>query len=397
MITNDQLLKLFVLVPDGVSFNGTAVSGAEGEHRIFFEEATGKIWAKGIAFGDNDNSELENTINALISEDTNKSIREIAASVLNEALNATDDANTVIDNLKEILDWFKNLPEDEEGALDLVAKIGKPAVAGQDAVLYTAEDEEVIAGTKEVGDVKTPAVAAQAATGLYKVIEDSIAALDIDTYAKETYVDTAISNLHIEDYATKTHVEDRLGALGNAIEASGDDPAVQHTVKSYVDSEISDAITDLHIEDYATITYVDNHVEDRLGALGNAVEASGNDPAVPHTAKSYVDTKIGTLGNKVEAQEAVYEAVESGTTLTSGETYYTSDSGTGEFTSDGTETADGTNYFTLTSPAVQSQAYESVMEVITDNELVTAAAITNLSDRVTNLEQYNPWETYSAS
>ena len=40
-----------------------------------------------------------------------------------------------------------------------------------------------------------------------------------------------------------------------------------------------------------------------------------------------------------------YDAVESGTTLTEGETYYTSSTGAGEFTAHGTEVADGTNYF----------------------------------------------------
>ena len=41
----------------------------------------------------------------------------------------------------------------------------------------------------------------------------------------------------------------------------------------------------------------------------------------------------------------IYTAVEDGTTLTNGETYYTSDRGAGEFTAAGTEVADGTNYF----------------------------------------------------
>ena len=44
-----------------------------------------------------------------------------------------------------------------------LGQLAKAAVDAQAAVLYTAEDEEVIAGTKQVGDVKTPAVAAQAA------------------------------------------------------------------------------------------------------------------------------------------------------------------------------------------------------------------------------------------
>ena len=314
MITNDQLLKLFVLVPSTVkNFNGATVSGAANEHRIFFEEATGKLWAKGIAFGGgDDNTELANTVATLIGEDTDKSIREIAAAVLNEALEASPDADTTINNLKEILDWFKNLPEDEAGALALVNAVGKPAVPGQDAVLYADETEyneakgtsltaEQFAELSDEEKTKTPAVAPVAATGLYKVIEDSIAAIDLS------------------DYATKTHVEDRLGDLGNA------------------------------------------------------TEAEGNTPAVPHTVKSYVDTKIGNLGNKVEAQEAVL------------------------YTAEDDEVIAGKKQVgDVKTPAVTAVPYTSVMEVVTDNELVTAAAINDLSDRVDALEEFNPWETYVA-
>ena len=135
MITNDQLLKLFVLVPSTVeNFNGATVSGAENEHRLFFEESTGLIWAKGQSFGGND-SELAATVNALIGEDTNKTIRAIAGEVLSQAMNLAEDSDTTINNLTEVLKWFKDLPEEEEGALNLIAKIGKPAE------LYTAEDQ----------------------------------------------------------------------------------------------------------------------------------------------------------------------------------------------------------------------------------------------------------------
>lgn len=40
------------------------------------------------------------------------------------------------------------------------SKVGRAAVEGSEAVLYTAEDQEVIDGIKQVGDVKTPAVEA---------------------------------------------------------------------------------------------------------------------------------------------------------------------------------------------------------------------------------------------
>ena len=49
-----------------------------------------------------------------------------------------------------------------------------------------------------------------------------------------------------------------------------------------------------------------------------------------------------------EAVTDVYTAVANGTTLTSGQTYYTSNTGAGKFVSNGTEVSDG-NYFTLTN------------------------------------------------
>ena len=52
--------------------------------------------------------------------------------------------------------------------------------------------------------------------------------------------------------------------------------------------------------------------------------------------------------------KADYEAVESGTTLTEGETYYTSIKGAGEFIAVGTEEADGTNYFVKTDGYVKT-------------------------------------------
>ena len=59
-----------------------------------------------------------------------------------------------------------NVTDSSINATDLSNKVGNlgNAVEAQEAVLYTAEDEEVIAGTKNVGDVKTPAVEAVAHT-----------------------------------------------------------------------------------------------------------------------------------------------------------------------------------------------------------------------------------------
>ena len=59
--------------------------------------------------------------------------------------------------------------------------------------------------------------------------------------------------------------------------------------------------------------------------------------------------------------DAVYTAVANGTTLTSGNTYYTSNAGDGEFTSNGTEVANGSNYYTLTTPAAASVSAVAAM------------------------------------
>lgn len=61
-------------------------------------------------------------------------------------------------------------------------------------------------------------------------------------------------------------------------------------------------------------------------------------------------TIAGTYVFQYEKTAPVCTAVTNGTTLTSGKKYYTSASGAGIFTSNGTEVADGTNYFTLTTP-----------------------------------------------
>ena len=72
---------------------------------------------------------------------------------------------------------------------------------------------------------------------------------------------------------------------------------------------------------------------------------------------SYPMTGAATSESYTVTPEAVattYTAVANGTTLTSGKTYYTSGSGAGEFVSNGSEVADGTNYFTLTNKKLEA-------------------------------------------
>ena len=101
----------------------------------------------------------------------------------------------------------------------------------------------------------------------------------------------------------------------------------------------------------------------------------------------------GGLGRlAADAVTAVYTAVEDGTTLTDGKTYYTSSTGSGEFTADGTEVANGTNYFELTTPAsdavsaVEAFVYGDIkvnlngLEVANDMDATLLTAITGADD-----------------
>ena len=91
----------------------------------------------------------------------------------------------------------------------------------------------------------------------------------------------------------------------------------------------------------------------------------------------------GGLGRFAQAAvAAVYTAVTNGTTLTSGNTYYTSDAGAGEFTSNGTEVANGTNYYELTTPASPAVAAVEAMVYGDVSVTVDGTKFTKETERV---------------
>lgn len=115
------------------------------------------------------------------------------------------------------------------------------------------------------------------------------------------------------------------------------------------------------------------------GPKGDTGDAGEGGEITGYATESYVNNIIGDLGNKLEDR---YEPVATGENLATGETYYTSATGAGEFTATGGEEADGSNYFEHKDPI----PYENVMDVITDNEFVWSAAMTDLAARVAALE-----------
>ena len=89
-----------------------------------------------------------------------------------------------------------------------------------------------------------------------------------------------------------------------------------------------------------------------------AADAPDGNAITGITAGKFTPTVAGTYAFQyqitapVAGTPAVYTAVVDGTTLTAGTKYYTDNTGAGEFEALGTEVADGTNYFELTTAAV---------------------------------------------
>jgi len=217
MIDNSSIAKLFIRVPKNVSFDGAAVSGASGnEKKIYFNENDNTIWNNGQQFS------LDTTqrtaLQTLIGSDTAKSVRTIASEVINSVIGTGDDSTEVIDRLKEVLDWFHNLPESDAGALDLVGKVGHPASA---AVYYTQEEidnaqEGDDAYGKKTSDVKTPAVQA---TGLYAEVATAVAGglTSADAKSGELLIDANVVGQKVEVEST-TKLQNAVSAAETSIQ-----------------------------------------------------------------------------------------------------------------------------------------------------------------------------------
>ena len=338
MLDNNSLIKYFVRVPSGITFNGAEVSAASGNtKKIYFDENTQQIWVRGKAFSlDKDNA---TKLETLIGSDTNKSVREIATSVVNATLALTDEDN-VINKLSEVLDWFNNLPEGDQGALALVNKVGSPAV------LYTAEDEAQNPEHVE-GTVKT------AATGLYKLIEDSIG--------------DAISNIDLSPYATITYVDGKIGSLGNKVEAQA---AVLYADETEYNAAKG---TELTAEQFAELSDVEK-------TKTAAIEA------VPYTNVGEI---IADLNTKIN-------------TLTGG--------GLSNVVIGSTQLTISNNTATITKAALQSELFTNayVSEPLTYSYLGVTVSVTEqngeltglnvdpsgLANRVSVVEEFDPWEEY---
>ena len=153
--------------------------------------------------------------------------------------------------------------------------------------------------------------------------------------------------VEIQDGAAQTINE---ASIDNAL-ANG---TYDSTAKTYTVTDANGK--DLVVTESSLLSAV-TQIDAADSPTGNIITVAGA-KFNPATAGTYVFRYV-----KTAPADAVYTAVANGTTLTSGETYYTSNTGTGEFVSDGTEVANGTNYFTLTTPAVAGEYAYKIIKV----------------------------------
>ena len=173
---------------------------------------------------------------------------------------------------------------------------------------YTAEDEEVIGGTKEVGEVKTPAVAAVPHT-VKSYVDNAVANVHVDIDASNIYtkseVDQKFEDLigqAPETLDTLKEIADKLGdedtSLGqlNAILAVKAD-----TSTTYTKSEVSTLL-----ENYVTVADISANEYVIASAL---VELNSNkaDKDTTYT-KAEIDSIIENLDNGVDSNDlSIYE------------------------------------------------------------------------------------------
>lgn len=217
----------------------------------------------------------------------------------------------------------------------------------------------LIGGVEGLYPITLDAVVAAEQGGSQETIT-TISEPSITTYAKES---AALTN---QEYVTGNNiyavVEDQ------ALTESNPELTVGTNAKLYfvtLEAEADQEITELSVGNALV-----NGTPNATDKTWTVTDASSNKMVVTDTETSLLTaftsipaedspTGIAITVNGAKFTPAVkYVAVKSGKTLTNGAKYYTSDAGAGEFTSDGTGVADGTNYFRKTSEATGSYVIE---------------------------------------
>ena len=139
----------------GDSNNDTAESNTINGAKKYADSLADNYDAAGTA--STAKSEVIGTSSDAGSADTVNGAKAYAKGLVDKVLGSDSSAETIT-NLQNVLNELNN-PDNTQGIAGTFVDTVKAGLAGlgnTDAVYYTAEDDEVIAGTKEVGDIKTP-------------------------------------------------------------------------------------------------------------------------------------------------------------------------------------------------------------------------------------------------
>lgn len=208
--------------------------------------------------------------------------------------------------------------------------------------------------------------------GLYPITLDAVVAAE-QGGSQETI--TTISEPSITTYAKESAVlSDNEYKTGNNIYAVVEDYASNPTLTVGTNAKLYfvtlDEGADQEITELSVGNALVNGTPNATDKTWTVTDASSNKMVVTDTETSLLtaftsipaeDSPTGiaiTVKGAKFTPAVKYVAVESGKTLTNGAKYYTSDAGAGEFTSDGTGVADGTNYFRKTSEATGAYVIE---------------------------------------
>ena len=296
-----NIAKVFVWVPNTVtSFDGAAVSN--GKQQIYFEEGTSKIWVNGKQFGVDSTTAADlanvkailagigegneyttvlnglNGIKAAIlggasdSGNTLKKVEDRVSAIETLVGSDTADADDTINKLKEVLDWFANVKESETGRVLI------DGVAANTTAIEGLTTKIGVENTASEGQESN-------ATGLYKVIEDSIAALDVaentvgDGNVRVTYSQTdgkvnIASVTVVETEATYTAAEGNNPANLEATAGSLLKGSSITAIKNYVDAKVIAANKVIKIAndstDFAAVSDSDDHeISVKTSSLSN--------------------------------------------------------------------------------------------------------------------------------
>lgn len=244
-----------------------------------------------------DKTAMETEISDLVTligaaKKANASDKDLMArlSALETLVGAAEDAadSTVIDRVAEVLDWFKNLPEEEAGGVALVAQVNANKTA-----IGTAKDGET-AGTGLTGRVEAleavnaaadftvtdEAVAGQYVSQVSQGSNGKISVVRADLPTMTTVADKATGHVTVSTNAETKVVtinEDDIASAKLVGELpTGDDAPVATTVVGYA-KELADAVRGNAAEgdtNTMTVAAVSSRVKDLEAVAPTKVEAS---------------------------------------------------------------------------------------------------------------------------